>query len=133
MSFADLSRLEGGTRTRANDIHAGSPSPSFAHAANSISRHIFQITTSITVIQRQLSAVSTKTDSSYSRNKLHDLLEANREVVKVTGDEIKQLDEFDEQEIGGDAARFTKNKLKKDFQKVLLSFQQGNTTEWHQF
>ncbi|CCG84564.1 protein of unknown function [Taphrina deformans PYCC 5710] len=90
---------------------------------NIISRRIFQITSNITQIQRLLQAISSKKDNQQSRSSLHTLLETTRDNVKAAGDDIKKLDDFDERQIGGDAAKFTKNKMKRDFQSALSSFQ----------
>lgn len=118
MSFNKLHDLE------SQPVRATSSSTSaFAKQTNIISRRIFQITSNITQIQRLLQAISSKKDNQQSRSSLHTLLETTRDNVKSAGDDIKKLDEFDEQQIGGDAAKFTKNKMKRDFQSALASFQ----------
>lgn len=100
-----------------------STTSAFAKQSNIISRKIFQITSNITQIQRLLQSISAKKDSAQSRNTLHTLLETTRDNVKSASDDIKKLDDFSEADIGGDAARFTKSKLTRDFQNVLSSFQ----------
>lgn len=117
MSFNKLSDLESQPR-------AATSTSGFAKQTNVVSRRIFQITSNITQIQRQLTAIGAKKDSPQSRASLHDLLEVTREHVKNTSEELKKLDEFAENEIGGETARFTKNKVKRDFQNVLKSFQE---------
>lgn len=117
MSFNQLSNLEQGKQAKP------SATSGFAKQTNIISRRIFQITSNITQIQRLLQSISTKKDNSQSRNQLHTLLETTRGSIKTASEDIKKLDDFSESEIGGDAARFTKSKLTRDFQSILASFQ----------
>lgn len=118
MSFNKMNDLE------ARGAKAGATSTSgFAKQTNIISRRIFQITSNVTQIQRLLQAISAKKDSPQSRNNLRTLLESTRDSVKAAGDDLKRLEELDEQEVGGDAAKFTKNKMKRDFQSAVSSFQ----------
>lgn len=119
MSFNRLSDLE----SQPQKTSASNSTSGFAKQTNVISRRIFQITSNITQTQRLLQSISTKKDNQQSRNTLHDLLETTRDNIKSTGEELKKLDDFDEREIGGDTAKFTKTKMKRDFQNVLSSFQ----------
>lgn len=127
MSFNRLADLESQRSTPTS-------TSGFAKQTNVISRRIFQITSNITQIQRLLQAISSKKDNEQSRASLRTLLETTRESVKSTGEEIKKLDSFDEAEIGGETARFTKNKMRRDFQGALASFQdvQRKSAEFQQ-
>lgn len=127
MSFNKLSDLESQRSTPTS-------TSGFAKQTNVISRRIFQITANVTQIQRLLQAIAAKKDNQQSRNNLRTLLETTRDNIKNTGDEIKKLDDFDENEIGGETARYTKNKMTRDFQGVLASFQevQRKSAEYQQ-
>lgn len=118
MSFNKLKDLESQPRGAVSQSTSG-----FAKQTNIISRRIFQITTNITQIQRLLQTIGARKDNEQSRSTLHNLLESTREAIKTGGEDIKRLEDFDAREIGGQAANFAKNKLKRDFQGVLASFQ----------
>lgn len=108
----------------------GSATSQFAKQTNLVSRHIFQISSHMTQLQRLLQQLQTPSrnarglDGGQSRDEqLHKLLEKARDLVKETGEDIKVLESIGVESVGGDAAQFTKNKLKRDFAKVAGNFQ----------
>ncbi|ORY87047.1 t-SNARE, partial [Protomyces lactucae-debilis] len=121
MSFNDLESGRGGSNSRTGSGNTGTPS-AFAKQTNALSRRIFQITSNVTQINRQLQ--TGKRDTAQSRTTLHTLLETTREQVKQASDAYKELEAMEEADVGGSAARFAKSKMRKDFAIAIASFQE---------
>ncbi|KAI8599323.1 t-SNARE [Dissophora ornata] len=113
MSFADLERGEGGA--------AGQQAAATAFSArvNQISQQVYRISTNVSSIQRFVGFLGTNKDTEDVRNKLHDVTEQTRVLVKDTSQDIKDLAKLDNTH----GKKLEHNKLSKDFQKVLVEFQ----------
>lgn len=75
-------------------------------------------------LQKMASYLGTTRDVPEMREKMHDIQEQTRKLVRETNDAIKRLGQFD----GGSAAesrerRMQQDKLGKDFKAVLQKFQ----------
>ncbi|CAO3681238.1 unnamed protein product [Rhizopus stolonifer] len=87
-------------------------------------KQVFHINGNITSIERLVGFLGTSKDTSYTRNKLHDVTEGTRELIKNTTNDIKLLTQY--QTTAPNKTRQRKleqQKLSKDFQKVLSEFQ----------
>ena len=132
MSFNALnSNYSGGDGGASAGRPAGSSATSqFAKQTNLVSRHIFQISSHMTQLQRLLQQIQqTRAARAGSQpeqakdEQIRSLLDKARDLVKQTGEELKVLESLGTVTVGGDAAQFTKNKLKRDFAKVAGDFQ----------
>ncbi|ORY94758.1 t-SNARE [Syncephalastrum racemosum] len=89
-----------------------------------VSQQVFHINGNIASIERLVSFLGTPRDTTDIRNKLHDVTEATRELIKDSTADIKSLAQY--QSTDSKKARQRKleqQKLSKDFQKVLGDFQ----------
>ncbi|CEI91447.1 hypothetical protein RMCBS344292_05735 [Rhizopus microsporus] len=87
-------------------------------------KQVFHINGNITSIERLVGFLGTSRDTPDIRNKLHDVTEGTRELIKDTTNDIKSLSQY--QTTVGSKSRQRKleqQKLSKDFQKVLAEFQ----------
>ncbi|KAF9206104.1 hypothetical protein BGZ49_002982 [Haplosporangium sp. Z 27] len=91
----------------------------FSARVNEISQQVFRISSNVSSIQRLVGFLGTGKDSEDVRNKLHDVTEQTRVLVKDTSQDIKDLARLDNTQ----AKKLEHNKLSKDFQKVLVEFQ----------
>ncbi|KAI8987129.1 t-SNARE [Pilobolus umbonatus] len=89
-----------------------------------VSQEVFHINGNISSIERLVSLLGTPKDSSDIRNKLHDITESTRELIKDTTNDIKTLSQYETTDPKKTRQRkLEQQKLSKDFQKVLFEFQ----------
>ncbi|KAG0302710.1 hypothetical protein BGZ98_007284 [Dissophora globulifera] len=122
MSFPDLERGEGGgfRRTGGNaNNNNNSNAEAFSNRVNHISQQVFRISSNVSSIHRYVGFLGTNKDTEDNRNKLHEVTEKTRDLVKNTSQDIKDLAKLDNTH----GKKLEHNKLSKDFQKVLVEFQ----------
>ncbi|CAO3653386.1 unnamed protein product [Cunninghamella echinulata] len=90
----------------------------------SVSQQVFHINGNITSIERLVNFLGGPRDTSDVRNKLHDVTEATRELIKDSTNDIKSLSQYQTTDSRKSRQRkLEQQKLSKDFQKVLGDFQ----------
>ncbi|KAG0260412.1 hypothetical protein DFQ27_003528 [Actinomortierella ambigua] len=117
MSFADLERGEGGGFRRGNNAvsrHA------YQARLQQISQQVFRISRNVSSIDRLVGFLGTSKDTAEVRQKLHNITEETRELVKDAGHDIKDLARYD-----ASGKKLEHQKLSKDFQRVLNDFQKS--------
>ncbi|KAI7866368.1 t-SNARE [Spinellus fusiger] len=120
MSFNDLEQGYGSSNTT-RSMHEDREYKSLTQR---VSQQVFHINGNISSIERLVGFLGTARDTPDIRNKLHDVTEATRELIKDSTNDIKNLSQYPTQE--GRKARQRKleqQKLSKDFQKVMADFQ----------
>ncbi|CAO3653231.1 unnamed protein product [Mucor hiemalis] len=89
-----------------------------------VSQQVFHINGNITSIERLVGFLGTARDTPDIRNKLHDVTEGTRELIKDTTSDIKLLSQHQADDPKMIRQRkLEQQKLSKDFQKVLAEFQ----------
>ncbi|KAF9915566.1 hypothetical protein BX616_005854 [Lobosporangium transversale] len=148
MSFADLERGEGGgfrrtgatgptplgnngngennnssnnnsNRWNRQASNQQTSAAAFSARVSQISQQVFRISSNVSTIQRLVGFLGTNKDTEDVRNKLHDVTEQTRVLVKDTSQDIKDLSKLDNTH----GKKLEHNKLSKDFQKVIVEFQ----------
>ncbi|KAF8935404.1 t-SNARE [Dissophora ornata] len=148
MSFADLERGQGGikravvpgpsplgrnnlsTNTAGNGNNNNRWNQSGANSLDDVGQHayetkikhigqqVFRISSNISSIQRLVGYLGTAKDSQDVRTKLQDFTEQNRNLVRKTSQDVKDLTKFD-----AAGKKLETQKVSKDFTKVLVEFQ----------
>ncbi|KAH8549462.1 t-SNARE [Umbelopsis sp. PMI_123] len=133
MSFNDLERGYGpsnsgrGSRARTGPIAIEEHDDlNYKQITQRISQQIFHINGNISSIDRLIDFLGSPRDSAEIRNKLHDVTESTRDLVKDTSEDIKLLSQCP---IPDDRTarqrKLEQQKLSKDFQKVISEFQRA--------
>ncbi|KAI8100145.1 t-SNARE [Halteromyces radiatus] len=129
MSFNDLEQGYGSSGSPRNNrqgvIHLPDDDEhEYKSLVQRVSQQVFRINGNITSIERLVNFLGGPRDTADVRNKLHDVTEATRELIKDSTNDIKSLAQY--QTVDGRKSRQRKleqQKLSKDFQKVLSDFQ----------
>ncbi|KAI9030666.1 t-SNARE [Phycomyces nitens] len=128
MSFNDLEQGFGsagnGRQVRQSDGFGGDDDMEYKALTQQVSQQVFHINGNISSIERLVNFLGTPKDSSDIRNKLHEVTESTRELIKDSTSDIKSLSQYQ----SGDSRKarqrkLEQQKLSKDFQKVLADFQ----------
>ncbi|KAI8342332.1 t-SNARE [Chlamydoabsidia padenii] len=125
MSFNDLEQGYGSTRPNRQGGAIQLPDDDdrdYKTLVQRVSQQVFRINGNITSIERLVNFLGGPRDTADVRNKLHDVTEATRELIKDSTNDIKSLAQYQT----GNKSRQRKleqQKLSKDFQKVLADFQ----------
>ncbi|EIE78785.1 hypothetical protein RO3G_03490 [Rhizopus delemar RA 99-880] len=110
-----------------NDLEQGfgvSSNPNRNNRTQGVSQQVFHINGNITSIEKLVGFLGTSKDTPYVRNKLHDVTEGTRELIKSTTNDIKLLSQYQTNKSNKSRQRkLEQQKLSKDFQKVLSEFQ----------
>ncbi|KAI9354402.1 t-SNARE [Pilaira anomala] len=108
-----------------NDLEQGfGVSTSARNRPQQVSQQVFHINGNITSIERLVGFLGTARDTPDIRNKLHDVTEGTRELIKDTTADIKVLSQNQTTDPKKSRQRkLEQQKLSKDFQKVLAEFQ----------
>ncbi|KAI8979654.1 t-SNARE [Mycotypha africana] len=125
MSFNDLEQGLGASNSFRNtrDSQNGIDSD-YKSLTQRVSQQVFHISGNITSIERLVGFLGTPKDSSDIRNKLHDVTESTRELIKDTTSDIKLFSQYYTTDSKKNRQRkLEQQKLSKDFQKVLADFQ----------
>ena len=92
MSFDRLSSLESQpTTTRREDDATYQDDPEFTRLTEQLSTKLFELTSNITQLSKQISLLGTKRDNERVRERVHDLLEDTRGGFKEVGEGIKKV------------------------------------------
>ncbi|KAG2198497.1 hypothetical protein INT46_011300 [Mucor plumbeus] len=125
MSFNDLEQgfgVSSSARTRVQQPE-GTDSD-YKSLTQRVSQQVFHINGNITSIERLVGFLGTSRDTPDIRNKLHDVTEGTRDLIKVTTSNIKSLAQYQTSDPKKTRQRkLEQQKLSKDFQKVLAEFQ----------
>ncbi|CAO3684524.1 hypothetical protein CU097_011946 [Rhizopus azygosporus] len=125
MSFNDLEQGLGvSSNLNRNRLGEDGHDLEYKKLTQRVSQQVFHINGNITSIERLVGFLGTSRDTPDIRNKLHDVTEGTRELIKDTTNDIKSLSQY--QTTVGSKSRQRKleqQKLSKDFQKVLAEFQ----------
>ncbi|KAK9390367.1 t-SNARE [Lipomyces mesembrius] len=97
-----------------------SDSPEFDSIANRLSNQLFTLTTNISTLHRLLGIVGTKKDSHEIRDRVTSLTDDTRELCKLLGEDVKQLQSWTDVT---PSQRFTQQKLSREFTSLLADFQ----------
>ncbi|KAL0076151.1 t-SNARE [Phycomyces blakesleeanus] len=128
MSFNDLEQGFGsagnGRQVRHSEGLLGDDDREYKALTQQVSQQVFHINGNISSIERLVNFLGTPKDSSDIRNKLHEVTESTRELIKDSTNDIKSLSQYQ----SGDSRKarqrkLEQQKLSKDFQKVLADFQ----------
>ncbi|GAA5813349.1 hypothetical protein MFLAVUS_006827 [Mucor flavus] len=126
MSFNDLEQGFGvstSQRNRPQQQQDGNESD-YKTLTLRVSQQVFHINGNITSIERLVGFLGTARDTPDIRNKLHDVTEGTRELIKDTTADIKVLSQSQTTDPKKTRQRkLEQQKLSKDFQKVLAEFQ----------
>ncbi|OAC98927.1 hypothetical protein MUCCIDRAFT_191143 [Mucor lusitanicus CBS 277.49] len=126
MSFNDLEQGFGvstSARTRVQQSAEGTDSD-YKSLTQRVSQQVFHINGNITSIERLVGFLGTSRDTPDIRNKLHDVTEGTRDLIKETTSNIKLLTQYTTSDPKKTRQRkLEQQKLSKDFQKVLAEFQ----------
>ncbi|CAO3672112.1 unnamed protein product [Umbelopsis ramanniana] len=133
MSFNDLERGYGqlnsgrGSRARTGPIAIEEHDDlNYKQITQRISQQIFHINGNISSIDRLIEFLGSPRDSAEIRNKLHDVTESTRDLVKDTSEDIKLLSQCPiPDERTSRQRKLEQQKLSKDFQKVISEFQRA--------
>ncbi|KAI8047738.1 t-SNARE [Gilbertella persicaria] len=110
-----------------NDLEQGlgvSNGSDYKTLTQRVSQQVFHINGNITSIERLVGFLGTARDSPDIRNKLHDVTEGTRDLIKDTTADIKLLSQYQTSDPKQTRQRkLEQQKLSKDFQKVLAEFQ----------
>lgn len=91
-----------------------------------IAQHIFHINGNISNIERLVSFLGGPRDTSEIRGNLHDVTNATRDLIKDSTQDLKSLSSYQSLDAKKSRQRrLEQQKLSKDFQKVLSSFQKA--------
>ncbi|KAM0787448.1 hypothetical protein ACM66B_003528 [Microbotryomycetes sp. NB124-2] len=125
MSFQDLERGLGQRATLARDTDI-SPDDDleFKQLHRSVSIQIHKINANVAAITKLVDLLGSTRDTPDLRDKLHNLTDATRDVVKDSTADVKKFANWDL----GPSNRFHRHeqqKVSSDFQKALQSFQQA--------
>ncbi|KAK9898783.1 t-SNARE [Cystobasidium minutum MCA 4210] len=132
MSFVDLERghgsVRGGGSSRrdiTDDVALSTGDKQFTALADRIALQIFRINSNVTGIHKLVDTLGTKRDNAELRQRLHNLTEATKDLVKSSTDDVKQLAAY---EVHGDDMVASQRKQKqakisRDFQSSLLAYQ----------
>ncbi|KAI9483661.1 MAG: t-SNARE [Benjaminiella poitrasii] len=124
MSFNDLEQGLGVSSLTRNRAQQGESDNEYKSLTQRVSQQIFHINGNITSIERLVGFLGTARDSPDTRNKLHDVTEGTRELIRDTTSDIKQLSQYQITDPKKTRQRkLEQQKLSKDFQKVLAEFQ----------
>ena len=125
MSFNDLEQgfgVSSSARTRVQQPE-GTDSD-YKSLTQRVSQQVFHINGNITSIERLVGFLGTSRDTPDIRNKLHDVTEGTRDLIKDTTSNIKSLAQYQTSDPKKTRQRkLEQQKLSKDFQKVLAEFQ----------
>ncbi|CAO0800363.1 unnamed protein product [Mucor circinelloides] len=125
MSFNDLEQgfgVSSSARTRVQQSE-GTDSD-YKSLTQRVSQQVFHINGNITSIERLVGFLGTSRDTPDIRNKLHDVTEGTRDLIKETTANIKSLTQYTTSDPKKTRQRkLEQQKLSKDFQKVLAEFQ----------
>ncbi|GAN04444.1 t-SNARE [Mucor ambiguus] len=125
MSFNDLEQgfgVSSSARTRVQQPE-GTDSD-YKSLTQRVSQQVFHINGNITSIERLVGFLGTSRDTPDIRNKLHDVTEGTRDLIKETTSNIKSLTQYTTSDPKKTRQRkLEQQKLSKDFQKVLAEFQ----------
>ncbi|KAJ1975113.1 hypothetical protein H4R33_006705 [Dimargaris cristalligena] len=118
-----------------NDLHSGGARPvgqtslsaddaNYRKVLQKISQNVFRVNSYVATIQRLVEQLTRNSDTTRTRQQLHDVTEKTRELAKATGTDIKGLDSFQKADpTVAHTRKIEQQKLSKDFQKVLEQFQ----------
>ncbi|KAI7905450.1 t-SNARE [Cokeromyces recurvatus] len=124
MSFNDLEQGLGISNSTRNRTQQDESDSDYKMLTQRVSQQIFHINGNITSIERLIGFLGTLKDNPDIRNKLHDVTESTRELIRDTTSDIKLLSQ---QQISDPKKtrqrKLEQQKLSKDFQKVLAEFQ----------
>ncbi|PHZ12861.1 t-SNARE [Rhizopus microsporus ATCC 52813] len=119
MSFNDLEQGLGvSSNPNRNRLGEDGHDLEYKKLTQRVSQQVFHINGNITSIERLVGFLGTSRDTPDIRNKLHDVTEGTRELIKDTTNDIKSLSQY-QTTVGSKKQQ----KLSKDFQKVLAEFQ----------
>ncbi|KAI8327900.1 t-SNARE [Choanephora cucurbitarum] len=127
MSFNDLEQglgVSSSSRNRPKQQQLDGSDNDYKKLTQRVSQQVFHINGNITSIERLIGFLGTSKDSTDIRNKLHDVTEGTRDLIKDTTADIKMLSQYqtsDPKKIR--QRKLEQQKLSKDFQKVLAEFQ----------
>lgn len=131
MSFNDLEQGLGTPNTsRISPYNINSTSDEerqYKELTQQIAQQIFHINGNINSIDRLVGFLGTARDTSEIRSSLHDVTNATRELIKDCTQDLKLLSRLDTSEPGKNRQqkKLEKQKLSKEFQNVLSSFQKA--------
>ncbi|KAG1206327.1 hypothetical protein G6F35_011246 [Rhizopus arrhizus] len=126
MSFNDLEQGFGvsSSPNRNNRAQGDESDLEYKKLTQTVSQQVFHINGNITSIEKLVGFLGTSKDTPYVRNKLHDVTEGTRELIKNTTNDIKLLSQYQTNKSNKSRQRkLEQQKLSKDFQKVLSEFQ----------
>ncbi|KAI8372095.1 t-SNARE [Blakeslea trispora] len=127
MSFNDLEQglgVSSSSRNRPKQQQLDGSDNDYKKLTQRVSQQVFHINGNITSIERLVGFLGTPKDSTDIRNKLHDVTEGTRELIKDTTADIKMLSQYQTPDPKKTRQRkLEQQKLSKDFQKVLAEFQ----------
>ncbi|KAI8641255.1 t-SNARE [Parasitella parasitica] len=125
MSFNDLEQgfgVSSSARTRVQQ--AEGTDSDYKTLTQNVAQQVFHINGNITSIERLVGFLGTSRDTPDIRNKLHDVTEGTRELIKDTTFNIKSLTQYTTSDPKKTRQRkLEQQKLSKDFQKVVEEFQ----------
>ena len=97
MSFDRLPSLEAQpTTTRRQDDPHYRDDPEFSQLTEMLSTRLFELTSNISSLSRQISLLGTKRDTERVRERVHDLLEETKEGFKEVGEGVKKVQGWEE-------------------------------------
>lgn len=124
MSFNDLEQGYGVSTSQRTRPSQQSGENDYKTLTQRVSQQVFHINGNITSIERLVGFLGTARDTPDIRNKLHDVTEGTRELIKDTTGDIKLLSQYQAEDPKMIRQRkLEQQKLSKDFQKVLAEFQ----------
>jgi syntaxin 7 len=124
MSFNDLEQGFGVSTSSRNRIQQNDNDGEYKSLTQRVSQQVFHINGNITSIERLVAFLGTSRDNPDVRNKLHDVTEGTRDLIKDTTADIKTLSQYQTSDPKKTRQRkLEQQKLSKDFQKVLADFQ----------
>lgn len=131
MSFNDLEQGLGTPNTSRISPHninsTSDEERQYKELTQQIAQQIFHINGNINSIDRLVGFLGTARDTSEIRSSLHDVTNATRELIKDCTQDLKLLSRLDTSEPGKNRQqkKLEKQKLSKEFQNVLSSFQKA--------
>jgi len=97
MSFDQLGAMESQRTTmRREEDPEYQDDPDFNRFTEELSMKLFNLTSNISRLSREVSNIGTKRDTPRLRERVHDLLEEAREGFRETGEGIKKLTSWDD-------------------------------------
>ncbi|KAG2213055.1 hypothetical protein INT47_011204 [Mucor saturninus] len=125
MSFNDLEQGYGVSTSQRNRPQQQDGGESdYKNLSQRVAQQVFHINGNINSIERLVGFLGTARDTTDIRNKLHDVTEGTRELIKDTTADIKGLSQYPTTDPKKTRQRkLEQQKLSKDFQKVLAEFQ----------